>query len=384
MFDKSEALFPVRRDHIDLATCSIGPMYAPAAAAAQAFIAAHSELGMRLREPYAEALDGFRRRVAEWLRVDADDVAHVSNTAEGLGLIANGYPFEPGDQVVGYEWEFPSNHFPWVVQSSRGVEWVELPDRDVGSGVPEGQPRGWSMDDLDAVVTDRTRILAISHVQFVSGFTADLRALGDYCAERGIDLVVDAAQSLGALPVHPSETGVAALVSPAWKWTLASRGAGLLYTSPEFREKIRITVAGDATMTHRLDYLNRRWEPFPSARRFEPSTIPWEHLLAIECVVREVFLEYGMHAIRNELIRLQDLLIGQLETPRIRPVVFPDTHRSGILSCTYSGDPQELVAALASEDIVTTSQGGYLRLAPHFFVDDDDIGRVAAALNRLA
>ena len=108
MFDKSETLFPIRRSHAYLAHCAIGPMYGPAAQAAKNFIEAHSERGLLLRDHYGDALTSFRSRVAALLEVDADDVAYVSNSAEGLGLIANGYPFEPGDQVISYVHEFPS------------------------------------------------------------------------------------------------------------------------------------------------------------------------------------------------------------------------------------------------------------------------------------
>jgi cysteine desulfurase / selenocysteine lyase len=379
VFDKSEALFPVRRDHIDLATCSIGPMYGPSAQAAQDFITAQSERGMLLKEHFGDALDGFRAKVSELLEVTPADIAYVSNTAEGIGLIANGYPFEPGDQVVTYEHEFPSNHFPWVLQRHRGVEVIEVPD----DGVERGRPYRWTLEKLDDVVTGRTRVVALSHVQFASGFAAELSDLGSYCEDRGIDLVIDAAQSLGALPIHPEEHGISAIVSAGWKWMLASRGAGLLYAHADFREKVQITMVGDATMTHRLDYLNRTWEPDPGARRFEYSTLPWEHLVAIETVVREVFLRYGMSAIRDELFRLQDLLISQLTNPRIRPVVFERQNRSGILACETERSSSDLVEELRTAGIVATSQAGYLRIAPHFFVTDDDICRVADQLNRL-
>lgn len=384
MFDKSESLFPVTRDHIDLAPCSIGPMYGPAASAAQAFISAQSEKGMLLRERYGEALTGFREKVGALFGVTASDVAYVSNTAEGIGLIANGYPFAPGDQVISYVHEFPSNHYPWVLQEARGVEVVLLSDADVESAIAPGRPRGWSMEELEEKTTDRTRVIALSHVQFASGYAADLGRLGAYCQARGIDLVVDAAQSLGVLPIHPEEYGIAAVVSSAWKWLLASRGAALMYVSPKLRAKLRITMAGNATMKHRLNYLDHAWDPFDGARRFEYSTLPWEHLVAIETVVEEVFLRYGMDAIRAEVLRLQDLLIDAVENERARPLLFPDRHRSGILAWDTDRDPAVLVDELRADGIVATSQGGYLRTAPHFYLEDEAILRVADALTRKA
>lgn len=384
MFDKSETLFPIRRSHAYLAHCAIGPMYGPAAQAAKNFIEAHSERGLLLRDHYGDALTSFRSRVAALLEVDADDVAYVSNSAEGLGLIANGYPFEPGDQVISYVHEFPSNHYPWVLQSERGVELVLLSDVDPVGDLPHGAPRGWSMEELEAKTTERTRVIALSHVQFASGYAADLERLGNFCKERGIDLVIDAAQSLGVLPVHPREHGISAVVSSAWKWLLASRGAGLLYLAPELRQKLRITMAGNAAMNHRLDYLNHTWDPRDDARRFEYSTLPWEHLASIETVLDEVFLRYGMDAIATEVFRLQDHLLGAIDTERIRPLTFTAPHRSGILSVRTETDPTQLVDQLQAEGVVATTQAGYLRLAPHFYQTEEDMERVAEALNRLA
>ena len=196
--------------------------------------------------------------------------------------------------------------------------------------------------------------------------------------------MIDAAQSLGVLPVHPREHGISAVVSSAWKWLLASRGAGLLYLAPEFRRKLRITMAGDAAMKHHLDYLNHTWNPRDGARRFEYSTLPWEHLASIETVLEEVFLRYGIEAIATEVFRLQDRLIDAIDTDRFRPLAFTPRHRSGILSVRTETKAGHLVDQLQAEGIVVTTQAGYLRLAPHFYQTDEEIDRVADALSRLA
>ena len=384
MFDKSETLFPIRQDHAYLAHCAIGPMYGPAARATCDFVEAHSKGGVLLRERYGSALTTFRDRVAAFLEVDADDIAYVSNTAEGVGLIANGYPFEPGDQVISYVHEFPSNHYPWALQSERGVELILLSDVDPIGDLPPGAPSGWSMEELEARTTERTRVIALSHVQFASGYAADVKRLGHFCRERGIDLVIDAAQSLGVLPVHPREHGISAVVASAWKWLLASRGAGLLYLAPEFRRKLRITMAGDAAMNHHLDYLNHTWDPRDDARRFEYSTLPWEHLVSIETVLEEVFLRYGIEEIAAEVFRLQDQLLNAIDTDRLRPLAFPALHRSGILSVQTETSAGHLVDQLRAEGIVATAQASYLRLAPHFYQTDEEMERVADALSRLA
>ena len=382
MFNKSENLFPVSRDYVYMAHSSVGPMYGPAAKAGAAFLEAHSEQGMMLRDDYESVLTTFRKKVADLLKTSPDNIAYVSNTAEGTNLVANGYPFEPGDQVISYVHEFPSNHHPWALQQKRGVELVLLSDVDPCGGLPDDGPRGWSMEELEAKTTDRTRVVALSHVQFASGYAADLKRLGAFCQERGIDLIIDAAQSLGVLPLYPEEHGIAAITGSTWKWLLASRGAGLFYTTPELREKLRDTMAGGAMMKHRLDYLNLAWDPFESARRFEYSTLPWEHLVTLETVLDEVFLKYLMGPISHEVLRLQDRLLEFLDRRLYEPLRFPQEHRSGILSIRTVEDPKAIVRVLRARGMVATTQGGYLRLAPHFYLTDEDIRRVTQALNQ--
>lgn len=380
MFDKSESLFPVKRKYLYLSHCAVGPMYAPAAEAAKHFIDTHCQLGRGLFAEYGEALSSFREKVARWLRTSAENIAYVSNTSEGMNLIANGYPFAPGDQIISYVKEFPANHYPWVLQQRRGVELVLLSDTDAVDGMGAQLPRGWSMQELEDKVTSRTRVVALSHVQFTNGYAADLGTLGEFCRERDIDLIIDAAQSLGVLPLYPEEYGVAAFVASAWKWLLGPRGAGLMYTSPALRAKLDHTMAGAGLMKHRYDYLNHTWDPVDSAQRFEYSTLPWEHLLAIDKVVEEVFLRYPIEAIRAEVLRLQDRLLARLDCDRYLPLLFPREHRSGILAVDVLHDGA-LVELLAERGVIITAPAGRVRLAPHFYLTDVEMDKAADILN---
>ena len=105
--------------------------------------------------------------------------------------------------------------------------------------------------------------------------------LGEFCRQRAIDLVVDCAQSLGCLPVRPEACHVAALASSGWKWLLGPWASGLLYTSPDFRRKLRPVMAGPGMMRQQLDYLDHRWNPHVDGRLFEYSTLAWDHAAGV-------------------------------------------------------------------------------------------------------
>jgi len=385
MFDKSENAFPAKKNSLFLAHCAISPMQRHAKEAAQGFLQAMAEGGISRLPAYYNLLPKFHKLYAELLQTDATNISSVHNTAEGMCLIANGYPFQPGDEIISYIHEFPSNHYPWRLQEKRGVKLVLLGDSDpLGTFADISSPRAWSMKELEEKVTARTRLIALSHVQFTSGYTADLKALGLFCKERNIDLVIDGAQSVGCLPVYPEEYNVSAVAVSCWKWLMGPFGTGILYTSPALRDKIELTMAGSSSMQQGLEYLDHTWNPYVDGRKFEYSTLSWEHLAALNGLLENLFLRYSMDAIRAEVLRLQDVFLDALDPDLFRPMLFPDIHRSGILALLPKSDPEALVERLAKQNIIVTLRSEYIRVAPHFYLSDADMEKAAHCFNREA
>ncbi len=365
MLTGSSGLFPASQEMLFLAHCSVSPLYSTL-------------------PRYFDVLPRLHENAAGLLRTRPDNISLVQNTAEALCLIANGFPFQPGDQVISYVHEYPSNHYPWVLQGRRGVELILLSDQDpLGDLEDTGGPRGWSMAELEERVTDRTRVIAVSHVQFSSGYTADLKTLGEFCRARGIDLIVDCAQSLGCLPVYPEEYNIAALASSGWKWLMGPWASGLLYTSAKLRARLTPVMAGPGLMRQGLDYLDHRWNPHTDGRMFEYSTVAWDHAAGLNAVLTEVFQHFSLEDIRAEVFRLQDIFVGCLEPGLVRPIVFPTAHRSGIMALRLEGDVPSTIKRLADQGVVMTGPTGYLRLAPHFYQGDAQMVRAADILNKV-
>jgi cysteine desulfurase / selenocysteine lyase len=372
MFDKSHPLFPIKDQYIFLSHCGIAPLYTAAMHKQHEIAEAQNRTASLVFRRYDAILDGLHAATAELLKTSPDNIAFVKNTTEGIELIANGYPFQPGDQIISYVHEYPANHYPWKLQEKRGAELVLLPDRD----------SAWTMRDLEERVTARTRVVAMSHVQFASGYCADLKPLADFCNAHDIDLVIDAAQSLGCLPIYPEELGIAAIASSGWKWLMGPIGSGLLYTSARFREKLGLVMVGAETMRQGLDYLNHDWAPHATAKCFEYSTSPIALAAALECCVRELPLRYGVEAIAAEIHRLQDVFLAALDRTRCRPVIAPEQGRSSIVSLIVP-DAKAMSRALLHENVICTERGGYLRIAPHFYNTEAEVERVVGILNRL-
>lgn len=384
--------FPHKQNINFLAYCSVSPLNSPAADRAIHFTNRQREVGRGMLFEYVgddHIADRFRKNFGQLMKTSPDNITMLTNTSEGISMIANGYPFESGDQIVSYINEYPANHYPWRLQANRGVELIQLSDTDIQQ---EDRPytapidakfaRGWSFEELESVVTDRTRIVAISHVQFTSGYAANLKQLGDFCKSKNIDLVVDAAQGLGCLPIYPEEFGIACVASAGWKWMLGPVGSGVMYTSPEFRDKIAITMSGADHMKQDTEYLDHTWAPFENGRKFEYSTVSYSVLDALSVGLETVFLPHTMEAIRDSNFALQELALANLNYDKYQPVVHLPEHRSGLLAIIPKvSSAKQISRTLDEQNIILTPRDGYLRFAPHLCTTQDEVLQAVEALN---
>ena len=140
-------------------------------------------------------------------------------------------------------------------------------------------------------------------------------------------------------------------------------------------------MAGADIVTQGEDYLDHTWRPHPDARRFEYSTPQLSYAVGLARCLSDIFVPNGIEAIAAETRRLQDVFLAHLDRDLARPIVFPAVHRSGILSLAPGGDLRAVVRRLAEVAITATTRGGYLRIAPHFYNDDEEMIRTATALN---
>ncbi|MBT8362592.1 MAG: hypothetical protein KJO32_16695, partial [Deltaproteobacteria bacterium] len=156
-----------------------------------------------------------------------------------------------------------------------------------------------------------------------------------------------------------------------------------LYTSQSLRDKLHLTMAGPGMMRQRYDYLDHSWNPFDDGRCFEYSTIPWDHVAAFTVIAEDLFNRYAIESIREEVFRLQDLFLQKLDRELFEIQYFELKNRSGIISISPKRNTALLLKALSKENIVVTERGGYVRLAPHFYLDDNQLMRAAETFNRL-
>ncbi len=321
----------------------------------------------------ANGLKGqIRDSYARMLGISPAEIAITRHTAEGVNIIAQGYPWKPGDRVLTVDVEYPSNVYPWWNLRERGVDVVSVPER-------EGRV---DLDEFLAAIDEHVRMVAISHVEFASGFAFDLNRVARECRKRGVFLFVDIAQSIGVLPIDLRLVDAAAW--PTWKWLMGPLGMGGFYISETRLPMIRPLYVGTDGMVPMPDYLNYRFEFRKDASRFEYSTENTvglfgtaEALSRLEPLLRPA----AGDALARRVFALGDALVSIMESHGFR---LYSSHaggeRSGIFSFVTPGEPGAYAARLRRQGVETAVRGGRLRLSPHFYNDAADLQRIADAL----
>src|SRR5262249_39184346 len=225
------------------------------------------------------------------------DVAFVKNTSEGVGFVAEGLPWRPGDNMVTAAEEYPANVYPWMNLQGRGVE-----VRRVASRGPRVE-----LDDIRAAIDGRTRLVSLSFVEFASGFRNDLDAVGALCRERGVLFFVDAIQGLGVLPLDVRRTPVDFLAADGHKWLLGPEGAGVFYVRRELVEQLHPVAVGWNSVVGAWDFSTINFQLKPHAGRWEGGTLNVGGVVALGASLG-LLLEAGVAAVAERVLELTDYL----------------------------------------------------------------------------
>jgi selenocysteine lyase/cysteine desulfurase len=337
-------------------------------------VEALEEYGRRMAENgiadvwfWSDRVAHVRRLAAQLVNAPtAEDVCFVPNTTVGIGLVAEGFPWQPGDNVVLAAEEYPSNQYPWLNLRARGVDVRSVPSR--GSRV--------EIDDVRAAMDGRTRVLTASFVQFASGFRADLDALGGLCRERGVFFFVDAIQGLGVFPLDVQRTPIDALAADGHKWLLAPEGAGIAYIRREWIERLHPVGVGAHSVVRPFDYSNIVFDPKPHAGRYEGGALNLPGVSALGESLN-LLLGVGIETVSARVLQLTDYLCEK--APAAGLEVFSSRRPgdgSGIVALATPGaPPKDVMKRCRDAGVVVNVRGGRLRISPHAYNTEGEIDR---------
>jgi cysteine desulfurase/selenocysteine lyase len=366
------AYFPITETHIYLDHAGVGPLPQGAVDAVTASLVSQARYGSLIHEDLFGVAEILRKEMASLLGVRSQSLAAVGSTSAGISLVAMGLDWRPGDNVVIADVDFPSIVFPWMVLANQGVEVRRVTCQ---KGCIDAR-------EMLATANERTRVIAVSWVQFSSGYRVDLKELGDACHRRGILLIVDGMQGAGAIPIDLSSLPVDAFATQSYKWLLSPHGLGWLYLRDELLEHLRLSGAGMRTVSPRESYLDHRFELRRDAQRFESGIMNFHCMAGAVASVR-LLRAIGIEKIGSRLAALSNQLAGGLRALGCNVLGRPGDplHGSGIVVFAHPWiSPRDCHRRLMDANIVTSVRGNGVRVSPHFYNTEGEIDDLLSVL----
>jgi cysteine desulfurase / selenocysteine lyase len=293
-------------------------------------------------------------------------IALTGNTSDALNIVASGIDWKPGDRILLNDQEFPANIYPYYHLKSQGVE-IDVMRCPDGRVTPEL---------IYSFLQPRTKMLALSAVQYLSGYRAELALLGDLCRSKGIMFVVDGIQALGAIQLDVQAMKIDAIAAGSPKWLMGPQGIGFLYLTEELQARIHQKNLGWLSVENPFDFNNWDQPLDPNARRYEGGTVNIPGMWGLHASLSTI-LEIGQEVIESHILGLTQVLIDQFahdeNTRLFSPAVLNE--RAGIVTINLpkNVDPTKAFEQLTRREVYISLRNGKFRFSPHFYNTRDEI-----------
>ncbi len=356
--------FPVTENSTYLNAAAAGPLSRATMAAATDYYQQMMNDGDTHWDEWLAKREDVRRKVAAFINAESDEVALTTNTSAGMNIIIDA--LEAHGEVVSCDLEFPVSTLPWMNR--------RIPVHLVKSVAGEVR-----IDDVRSAMNVRTGVVCLSHVQYSNGLRMDLEELGS--AKGGHALVVNASQSAGVFEIDVKRTKIDALCATGHKWMLAGYGSGFVYLSRELLERSKPRAIGwlsvEDPYSDRNDEIHLRHD---AAARAELGCPHFAGMFALGASV-DLIAEVGIKNIEERALSLNRFLTTRL-TDSGWKVLSPlsDERMRSAETLVQADDPARLVAQLAERKIIVTRKPQGIRVATHFFNNEEDIERLIEAL----
>ncbi|MEO8100431.1 MAG: aminotransferase class V-fold PLP-dependent enzyme [Acidobacteriota bacterium] len=348
------AEFPALRRWTYLNTATFGQVPRRAVAAVNAHWAQRDELACADFLDWYEDMNRVRASIARLINAAPEDIAFVTNAAAALSIVTSGLELGHHDHILTLDDEFPNYQY---MAHARKVPYDHL------------------LDSIDR----HTKLIALSEVNYSTGFRAPLDEISKRAADRHVPLFVDGSQSTGALVFDVAKTPVDVLAVHGYKWLISPSGAGFMYVSPQMRERLQPNIIGWRSHEDWRNVGNlHHGEPHfkQAAEKYEGGGLPFSLLYAMEASVNWM-LEIGPAAIEQRVLDLAAKAHAML----LRLGGAGEDSNSQIVTGFFPYlDAAEIVKKLRVQSIQVASRRGRLRISPHFYNNEADIERLEEAL----
>lgn len=368
MNEQIRSQFPALEDltYLNSAAVSLLPTSAIDAVTSQLHdVAAY---GSEHYQAWVDTKERCRVLLADMIGARSEQVAFLRNTSDGFSAIATGLTWRHRDNIVTFAGEFPSNYYPWRrIRDAHGVEIRAVAERNARIEI----------DELISLIDARTRVVAISSIQFASGFRSDLERIGR--AARAVDALfcVDLIQGLGAETYDVGSQFIDAACGASHKWLCAPEGCGYIYLSQRAMERFDPMLVGWISVEDPWDFTDREQAFKPNALALESGTGPSSLFYGLEKSL-ELIGSAGPEKIKVHLAQLSDYLVERLAGTDLDVISSRRDGESSAIVCAVHRDGlsvNRIARALSQRNVVVSPRDGRLRIAPHFFNSIGDIDR---------
>lgn len=367
--------FPVAAEQIFLGHAGVTPL---PRCAAQAMVA-HVEASCRNHQEFGEVLRDISRTrevCAGLIGADKTEIALLGPTSLGLSLFANGLAWQPGDELVCYQDDYPANVYPWTALAAKGVR-VRFVQPDRPGRITPG--------DVERELTGRTRLVALASCHYLTGWRIDVDAIGALVQSRGILFSVDAIQTLGAFPL--SVKHVDFLSADAHKWMLGPLSIGIVYVAKRNFAICQPTLLGAWNIRSPQFVAQDRIEFYDTAQRYEPGVLNVTGMYGMKASV-DMLMEEGIDAVAAAILDVADYLHGRLaelgfvflspdRDQALRCGIVTARHERVDSAALFSAFEKNRITASLREDRAGTA---WLRFSPHAYNTRAEIDRVIAVV----
>lgn len=373
MTPEVRALFPVTERSIYFNHAAISPPPINTIRAIEAQLKDVNENGSINFRSWLAVKERARELLAKLLSARPEQIAFMRNTSDALSTVANGLSWRAGDNIVTFSREFPSNIYPWLrIRDAFGVEVRMCEER-------EGRV---DLAELESLIDQNTRVVAISQVQYASGFRIDLKRLSKTVRRHDALLVVDVIQALGVIPTDVETEFIDVAAGASHKWLLAPEGVGYLYLSDRARERIQPTLVGWVSVPNPDDYFNfdQGWNR--GALAWETGTAPAALVHGLKASL-ELLTGFGVQRIAVYLEELTDYLCERLKEKRYEVVSSRAPGEKSQIVCIRHLEgltAMALYSHLCARHIITAPRGDRLRIAPHLYNTSHEVDELIKAL----
>jgi selenocysteine lyase/cysteine desulfurase len=319
--------------------------------------------------------DALREAAAKVLNADSSEIFFSAASSEMLNVFTSGIELKENANIITTDLAFPSTVFSWF--NRVGKENVRIAKSEDGQ-IPA--------ETLFQLVDENTAVISLCLVEHSSGWRHDIKAIGEFCKERGIHLVMDATQCICAMKIDVKETHIDFLAVSSYKWLSGVFGVGFSYVSSRILDKISPKYVGWTGNKDRLNNSDYKLDLSDDANRFETGSLNWVGLRGLEQSLN-IYLELGGDDVEEYILSLVDYLYEKVAESNVLSLVgpFPKEQRSGIVYIKYPSE-WELNDKILRENGMRahTTNNATMRVGIHFFNNKEDIDKLIAFLESQA